>query len=414
MDNESTFITDYIEYNSGNECPPNFHVWTALVVLSAAISRRCFIKQGYFTYYPGMYVALIGEQGDGKSSAKDIGKSLLISALPDVPVSPAVTTREAICKYLASDEAMRAFTNHEDTLIEYRPYTLFVNELKNFLSVNPAGMLNFLTDIYDSEHFINETKGKGTDIITRPFITMLACETPEWMIKNFRMETITGGFSRRLIIVYEIDAGTIKPFPIPPSNSEALHLKMKAHLQSLATLKGPFTWTQDARDFWEMWYRKNKMESNACTDPIMRGYKKTKHVQLLKVVMNLAAASYKPKLEITQNLLMAGLAILTGIEPNMPKLSIASGRNELALPQQKILELLERSKGELSEIEVRKFANKDLSPGETFSVLNEMKATKLIYYVKKLDPLGKIERTYILTEKQYALEVQAGRIKPTT
>ena len=409
LNNPMGFIQDYLEYNNGNECPRNFHMWTAIVILSAAVSRRVYVKRGYFTHYPGLYVALVGEQGDGKSSAKDIGKDLLMEALPDVPIAASVTTREAICKFMASSESIRTYTDENGQLVEYHPYTLFVNELKNFLSVNPSGMINFLTDVYDVSNFINETKGKGTDIIPKPFLTMLACETPEWMIKNFRLETITGGFSRRLIIVYEIDSGTIKPRPAPPENSKVLFAKLKAHLKQLPLLKGEFKWTPEAVEFWDLWYVKNKAVANDCTDPIMRGYLKTKHVQLIKVVMNLAIAEYEPKLLLTQDLFMQGLAILDSIEKNMPKLSVAAGRNDLALPQQQIIELLERSGGILPEQELKRHSAKDLNPNEQFAVLNFLKSTKQIYYGKQVH--GKVERMMIMTEAHYAKEVKAGNIK---
>jgi hypothetical protein len=238
---------------------------------------------------------------------------------------------------------------------------------------------------------------------------MLACETPEWMIKNFKLETITGGFSRRLVIVYEIDSGTVKPRPMPPLNSKELFTRLVNHLQQLPALKGEFTWTPDAVEFWDTWYVKNKHIAAECTDPIMRGYLKTKHVQLIKVAMNLAVGEYPPKLEITRDLLIAGLAVLESPEKNMPKLSVASGRNELALPQQNILDLLERQGGMMSEVDVKRNASKDLNPSELFSILNHLKSLRQIYYAKILS--GSMERMMILTETAYAKAVKDGLIK---
>jgi len=56
--------------------------------------------------------------------------------------------------------------------------------------------------------------------------------------------------------------------------------------------------------------------------------------------MLLALAEDEPKLVLTEQLLQLGLVLLDEIEINMPKLSVAAGRNELAIPQQRILELL--------------------------------------------------------------------------
>jgi len=406
MDN---FLSDYVEYNSGDECPRNYHLCTGLTLIASAVARRVWIKRGYFTHFVAPYILLVGEQGDGKSSAKDRGKDLLFDALPDVPIAPSVTTREAICKYLGSTESIRTFKDPDDVLIEYHPYTLFINEFKNFISVNPSGMINFLTDVSDRKHFINETKGKGTDIIPNPFVVLLACETPEWIINYLRQDTITGGFMRRLIIDYEIDSTGIKPEPNPPANSAVLYAKLKSHLQKLPLQVGEFQWTPEARKFWFDWYVKNKTEAKDINDIAMRGYRKTKHELLVKVSACISLSEYTPKLVLEKHHLISGLALLDLLEINRPKLSIASGRNELAAPQQAILDLLERNDGMMPEREVLRNSGKDLKPSDQYSVLAFLRTTGQIYYCRlQNDSVG---RMMILNEKTYAKKKVAGHIK---
>ena len=159
------FIADYLVYNQGNEVPRNFHIWSALATLSAVVNRKVYIRQGYFTHRPMLYVCLIGEQGDRKSTAKDIARDILVDVFPNMPIAGSVTTREKITQYLGSDEAARTYMDEKGELIDYRPYNMYINELKNFLSVNPSGMIDFLTDIYSRDYFKVETKHVGTDVI---------------------------------------------------------------------------------------------------------------------------------------------------------------------------------------------------------------------------------------------------------
>ncbi|MCI0481045.1 MAG: hypothetical protein L0213_05605, partial [Candidatus Dadabacteria bacterium] len=292
----------------------------------------------------------MAEQGERKSTAKDIARDILVEAFPDLPIAPSVTTREAITKFLGGDESIRSFTDEGGTLVEYHPYVLFVKELKNFLSVNPGGMIDFLTDIYDRPHFIVETKNKGTDVIVNPSITFLACETTSWMIKKYKEDLITGGFSRRVNVIYEPENLTIIPRPMPPPGSEDLLKRIKEHLLKINSIVGRFEWTREGEKFFDDWYAHNR--HTLPTDPVLRGYRRTKDVQLLKVAMLLALCEEEPKLVLTKDLLEVALATLDAAEKNLPKLTMSAGRNELALPQQRVLELISAHGGEMPEKQV--------------------------------------------------------------
>ena len=289
-----SFIRTYLEYNSGNEVPRNFHIWAALSLISAVASHKVYVNQGYFKHRANIYTCLVGEQGDRKSTAKDIARDILVETFPDLPVAASVTTREAITKYLGGDDSLRAYTDERGVLIEYHPYVLFINELKNFLSVNPGGMIDFLTDIYDQKMFKVETKNKGIDIIYNPILTVLACETPNWIVRKFKEDLISGGFSRRMLMVYERETPEPKPRPFPPQGSDLMLSSIKDHLRMVNTIVGCFKWTDGGGKMFDEWYIKNK--HTLPVDPVMKGYFKTKDVHLLKVCMLLALCEPEPKL----------------------------------------------------------------------------------------------------------------------
>ena len=64
------FLDAYKIFAQGNEASPLFHEWAGINVLSAAVSRRVFFDQNYFKIYANMYVVLVGEPGDKKTTAK--------------------------------------------------------------------------------------------------------------------------------------------------------------------------------------------------------------------------------------------------------------------------------------------------------------------------------------------------------
>lgn len=369
------FLEDYILFNSGNECTRNYHLWSALVVLAAAMGRRIHLDWGYFTVHPNLYVCLVGRQGFRKSTAKDIARDMFCEAFPDIPVGASVQSREDIIKFLASDESIRLYTDENGVSVEYHPMVLFINELKNFLSINPGGMIDFLTDIYDRRYFDASTIKRGLEKIPNPCINILACETPKWIVDKLKMNIISGGFSRRMIYVYETIKGPKISFPTISPEAQDARLRCIAHLGSIAHLTGQFKWTPGASKFFDHWYQNLK----APDDEIMEGYYESKHIQLLKITMLLIVADPNPQLILTEEALQLGVALLDSIEVNMPKLSVAAGRNELAVPQQRLMEFLESKGGAFPEKWLMKEMDKDLTPMEQFSLIRHLVETEQIY-----------------------------------
>ncbi len=366
----NSFIFRYQQYNSGNECPRNYHIWSALVVLASTVLNRVHLFHGYFNIYPNLYVCLVGKQGSRKSTAKDIARDLLTTTFPDYPVAASVQTREDIVKFMAADECLFSFVDENNATQEMRPFTLFLNELKNFLSFNPGGMIEFLTDIYDrgGKVFNSSTLKRGLENVINPCVNMLACETPDWIIDKLKLKIISGGFSRRVVFVYETERGARISFPTLPPNGPLLWVQMQEHLKKVSQVVGPFTWEQEARQFFDIWYTSLKTPE----DDIMEGYYESKHIQLLKLAMLLALAEENPHRTITTTNLKTGIAILDSIETNMPKLSIASGRNELALPMMRVLDVLTRLGGMCEEQTWKQILSKDFEPGEVHQVTKSM------------------------------------------
>lgn len=363
------FINDYLLYNEQNECHRNYHIWSALAILAAASGRRVHCKQGYFDVQTNLYVCLVGKQGNRKSTAKDIARDLFADACPDIPIGASVQSREDIVKFMSSEHCLRAM-NIEGQPIEYRPMVFFVNELKNWLSINPGATIEFLTDIYDRKYFDASTIKHGMQKIVNPCLNILACETPEWIIDKLKLKIISGGFSRRMVYVYVTEEEEQKriAFPNPTQEMKDARARCVKHLQKLTNISGVFSWTPEARQFYEYWY----VHLPKPPDETMAGYYRSKHIMLLKVAMLNALAADDPKLILTKDLLEISLAMLDSIEKNMPLLSIAAGRNELALPQQRILEVLRQNGGHMREKQLRLVIDKDLEPGEQLTLLNHL------------------------------------------
>lgn len=367
-------IRDYLEYHSGNECPRVYHLWACLSMIATISGKRCYYIQGgadgyeQLIYDTSLYVGLIGPQGSRKSFAKDAVRDLIMELFPDLPISEDVETREGIVKALSEDECLRVFTNENAEVVEYRPMYLVIDELVNFLSVNPGGMISFLVNIFGRNKYGHRTKNKGTHRIVNPNVNILACGTTEFIIDQLRSRILSGGLARRMVFVCDSGDYTRQGDPKVPLGGKQLYDRIKDHLRKIPSIVGPYTWESDqAFREYVAWYNGMRVPN----DPLMAGFYRSYHVQILKLTMLHDLASYEPKRLLTIPHFELARATVECLEPGMESLFLSAGRNELAAPQQRLLELITRCGGMVTERQLLR-QDKDLSPEELRSVLRHL------------------------------------------
>lgn len=333
-----SFLKDYLTFTKGNEAPVNYHFWSALGAMSAIVSRRVWIDMGIFTIYPNLYIVLLGEPGNGKTTAMRIAKNL-VRELPEVPFSGEAQTKESLVRYMR-DNCPKSF-QWGDKPIPYTPITIFLTELSHFFGPNSGHMIDFLTTIYDENKYEARTKNKGDDIIEGPYVTMLACTTQEWITTYLKSDIIGGGFTRRVIFVNEPsgdDKSRRVAFPqILPEQREALQACI-AYARRLLDIKGPMLWTPDARAFYKDWYDNRDIPN----DPDVRGYYRTRHVQILKVASLLSLAE-SLDMQLTTEHIQDAMRLLENTETTLTKVFQGIGRNELHQIATKALEYISRA-----------------------------------------------------------------------
>jgi len=388
--------------------PKRHHMWAAISILSMTMGRKVYVDHSYYRIYPTMYICLVGRQGIRKGTAKDLASELFIEVFPTYPLGSSVMSREAIVTRLAEADSARIYTDETGQSIEFRPMAFFINELKNFMSINPQGMIEFLTDIYDRKHFNAGTIKHGLQTILHPCINILACETPDWIIDKLKLKVISGGFSRRMLYVYETEQAERITFPYVSPEALAARDWCAKHLEKIAQVAGSFTWdSQKTRDFFDQWFKALPIPD----DTVMAGFYEAKDVLAQKVAMMLAVAQPEPKLIFTEELLSTAIAFLESIEENLPKLSVAVGRNELALPQQRLLELVKKHGGIVTERLLKKLSQADMTPMEYCMIVRHLEETRQIFKRVYKDVSG--DEICIVMPEKLAEQIEKGEVKVT-
>lgn len=405
----NNFLSDYLEYSSGNEASPNFHLWSCLSALSAIMSRRVWLDFKHFVLTPNLYVVLLGPPGSKKNTAIDLCTGLLHvlngKDANRIPFAADSGSKEKLVKELAASTRKFKLPNGEERV--HSPLNIFVTELSQFLGTKTAAhMLDFLTTVYSQSRYVSATVLHGREIIEGPCVTLLGATVPDWITAYLKTDVITGGFSRRVNFVYEVVDGEPIPFPTITDEQRLAYTRLVERGHRLLEISGEMQWSDPARAFYDKWYRTH--QKNLPQDPNLQFYYKTKFVQMLKVAMLLNLAKHD-ELVLQEESIHTSLAILSKAEANLPKVFQGMGRNELSSVSNKVIELLHAHQGPLPEKRVRSLLWKDANGQEMFNILQHLVQSEKLYLFEAEE--NGVKRTWLALPEHVEELKKKGRMK---
>lgn len=277
------WLTSYAEYTSEQESPSLFHFWVGTSVIASTLERRCWINRGYYTLYPNLYVVLIGASARvRKTSAIGIGYEMYREAIPAAVIVSQKTTPEAIISIFVEGFKEKGVSGG----------IIVSDELGVFLGGQgkSTDLMQLLTKWYDCpKHFEYHTLMRGKEIMNLVYCNMIAGTTPQWLKDSMPVHAIGGGFTSRIIFVYQDRPEKLVAFPEITPAQERLKVKLVHDLKTVGRLNGQFKLTKSAREWYEKWYTDVFRPENT-PHMALDGYFGRKHDTLLKVAMCLAAS----------------------------------------------------------------------------------------------------------------------------
>ena len=336
-----SFISDYLTFTANTESPPDYHRWSCLSALSVLAGRRFWFDLGPIRYYPNLYVVLVGHPGVKKSSALDRAKDI-VRGVNCCPIAAAQATKEYIARAMSNDKFKgKKFFKYDGRMEEYNQYAIFATELTQFIGVNPLAMLDFLTTVYTEKVYDCDTKGQGSDLVVGPYITLLACLTPE-MLKGFvKMNILTGGFARRTQFVYGA-YGTPVPWPGLSAEQHKSQYACVDYGKKMQMYSGEFLMDEEAKNWYEDWYIKLQTNITEISRPATEGYYRTKHEVLFKCAMLVSLSEDLENRTITQeHLEITENRFLLPYEKNLERVFEGAGINPNAAAAAQICRMLE-------------------------------------------------------------------------
>lgn len=335
------FLSAYLKYSEKSEPPTSYHIWTCLSVIAAALQRKVYLKWGFKTLYPNIYIVLIGPSGCRKGTAMNIGKDLL-QEINGILMASESTTREALIRDMK--DSINTFTDPTDQMLKFHSsVTVFSEELSVFLGQQNIKFLADLTDWFDaSDQWTYRTKGSGTDKLVGVCVNILGATAPDWLRSILPQEAFGGGFTSRVIFVVEEGKKQIVPDPRIPDAIQRMRPDLIHDLEIISSMAGEMSFMDSTMEIYTEWYRKQSL-APVIKDPHFAGYCERRAIHALKLSMVVSASRSSERIIRPEDFNRA-LALLESVEPRMPRAFMGLGRARYSEMTAQILEYVKRVK----------------------------------------------------------------------
>jgi len=375
------WIEGYLEYTENSEPPTLYKYWVACSVIASALRRKCYVPWGHETFYPNLYIVLVGPSGKcRKGTAMGIGKDFLKGL--DIKVSADAVTRAALVEDLKRAETMGMEGEQEIDIAAN--LTIHSQELTVFLGYNNPQLIMDMTDWYDcADLWENKTKTQGTEEISGVWVNLIGATTPHLVRTAFPETGIAGGLASRIIFVYEETKSKIVPAPFLNQEERVLGKNLAEDLLKIQKLQGAWGFTEAFFERYSEWYIENE-KNPPDLGPKLRGYVNRRQVHLLKTSMILSAAhldfdrtdeSGEVVKRLTKHDFDRALERLRQTEENMPFAFAGKGQSDDSELLQKLMRVI-RSEEEITQRRLLKAFITDLDGRDHLLQLMDMiKAT---------------------------------------
>ena len=368
------------EYVEETESPRHFWLWSGLFILGSALQRRVWLPFGRDPVYPNLFVMVVAPPGWSRKGAP-VGFAKDILEDVGLPVGIDSPTKRHLTKRLAAlSETEQFFYNGFKR--PQAPLALISKELSSFLAVDPKGMIEAITDLYDNhKKWDYGTSGKGEDVLRNLCVSCLFATTPDWIARNLPEEAIGGGFTSRFVLVSGVDR--YKEVSIPPPPPEELYKKLKIDLEMVAHLTGEFEWGEGAREAYDAWYPTIKPWADSVGDDRLYSSFSRVHVQVIKIAMCLHVAQ-KNNLILERKDIERAIKLVKGVFATASEAFSSHGRSPIAIILDKIIKQAKVFKtitaSRLLKLNYRDVTKKGLS--EILENLETMKLIRIEYCEK--------------------------------
>ena len=249
------FIPLYLEYARPlTEARDQFHLATALAVLSAAYERRIFIKESS-RIFPNLYLSIVGySSASKKSTSIKLGLDLLEEVFPE---------RQSLSNAFTPEGLQSTFQECSRQLIEIDELGGFLGQVakKTYMS----GIVDILNSLYDCPPRYSKRLARETLEFDEPYPVVICGSPFRWLADEANSTLKEGGFLARFqwfITLDRLKEEDLKP--ITPTRDEVKRKELIERLTEIRKMEdddvsNEFTYDQKSTDLYCRFYKEQKL-----------------------------------------------------------------------------------------------------------------------------------------------------------
>lgn len=412
MNSKTDFFKLYFNYVGETEAPYTFHRWAAIASIAALIGRQAWLPWGHGQLYFNKYIMLMGQPGTRKTSTISIAGK----ALERVGYKYKSANRSSPERFLV-DLQRSVTTDNFEEIEELEQLTfdltseqfIMADEFGDFIGRGNIDFAILLGTLWDCLPEYTHPKIHGKSIrVTKPTVNMLVGSTPQGLALAIPPEAIGQGFMSRVLLIHAEATGRKLDEPTAPSKQAVEELDERLREIS-RTIRGPFSFTAEAKEIRKELYRKFK----ALGDSRFEHYTTRRYTHLLKLACILSAANLRNVVHDTT--LVHANTILAAAEDKMAKALGEYGRSKFAEISNSVMEIVANAPGACTLQYIWKRVSHDLAKQQDLIEIlkNLTQAEKLKIYqhdgksgyipgaVKKTEwDAGLIDKEYLFAEER--------------
>ncbi len=278
-------------------------------------------------------------------------------------------------------------------IIERSEGIAVVSELSTLIDRNSFqnGMIGLLTDLWDSpKKFVYRTRGRGKETLRNCCLSIFSGSTTQWIKEAVPIVAIGGGFTSRVVFVYQEKPERLVALPEINEANIVLGRKLRFDLNQINRLSGEFHLSKQAKIFFTKDYEEFHGSSPLFDDKTLSGYAGRRHTIMLKLGMIVSASERDTKI-IHERDLMIALKMLENIEKTLPRVMQAITSETVGDICEEVLQFLKQRKLVKRSTVMAKFSNR-LSSRELGIIVDTLLEMKVVI---QEGPLENITLVYI-------------------